>query len=93
MVKARAAILCLKMTKQTVGTLAVSLSFYALLFALSSLSWYLQAVTSTLCSSISSHVQVTVEDMEAYRMTKANDEDPLSKLSSDVLLDEDGKAT
>lgn len=38
-------------------------------------------------------MQVTVEDMEAYRMTKANTDDPLSNLSSDVLLDEDGKAT
>lgn len=37
--------------------------------------------------------EVTVEDMEAYRMTKANQDDPLSNLSSDVLLDEDGKAT
>lgn len=35
--------------------------------------------------------QVTKEDMEAYRLTKANNDDPLANLSSDVLLDEEGK--
>lgn len=35
--------------------------------------------------------QVTKEDMEAYRLTKANNDDPLANLSSDVLLDEDGQ--
>ncbi|CAM9812327.1 unnamed protein product, partial [Laminaria digitata] len=34
---------------------------------------------------------VTKEDMEAYRLTKANNDDPLANLSSDVLLEEDGK--
>lgn len=33
--------------------------------------------------------QVTKEDMEAYRLTKANNDDPLANLSSDVLLDEE----
>ena len=37
--------------------------------------------------------QVTKEDMEAYRLTKANNDDPLANLSSDVLLEEDGKHT
>ncbi|CAM9162421.1 unnamed protein product [Ectocarpus sp. 4 AP-2014] len=32
---------------------------------------------------------VTKEDMEAYRLTKANNDDPLANLSSDVLLEED----
>ena len=31
--------------------------------------------------------EVTPEEMEAYRMKKGNFEDPMSKLSSDVLLD------
>lgn len=37
--------------------------------------------------------QVTKEDMEAYRLTKANDDDPLGNLSSDVLLDEEDVGT
>ncbi len=32
---------------------------------------------------------VTKEDMEAYRLTKANNDDPLANISSDVLLDEE----
>lgn len=38
---------------------------------------------------IACRAQVTKEDMEAYRLTKANNDDPLANLSSDVLLDEE----
>ncbi|CAM9803457.1 unnamed protein product [Ascophyllum nodosum] len=35
-------------------------------------------------------IEVTKEDMEAYRLTKVNKDDPLASLSSDVVLDEEG---
>lgn len=34
-------------------------------------------------------LQVTAEEMEAYRMLKSRGDDPMARLSSDVLLDED----